>query len=499
MERPPFDSEESDFGTLDYDVGLDPDLVGKFTEEEVDDYIQSFYSSEEVSPNHVSSMHLSTPVVSSFVSNQSDNCHVHHHVPHSKQGDDDQHPLVTGDDIYQQCVHDSLNQLRTLPRRIHPFTERDLMKFESSDNTPSMRCRIGKKVVAFHIFPWFQYQFIHFSLDRIRETLENQQKVDQIVEAMNFFWSRNYDDMDLLQLHQIYIQMENERDKKKNAVSRILDVYRIFKQYCDEMSIILNMKSSATPPPPSAPRSAPKIPTSHIDPLKSLDERVGNLENYVGINDHISPGPKRPRVGGDRACWWKIRKADYRSRVEWCTPGSVFGLYSDGVGPLRPKRSLSTWVQVVVYSAAPDTEEEHPNPQQYDRYVLVVMVSCPFVFHSPPSSDPNSITQIGEAPVLLRSNQIEKLKRLQSICHLYVNKEGEVNVRSIDKGPPTGGVVFGTTQWNENAPRDSVDGYPMFQGVRGVCAKISPATLPNASPSLISLLGCVTGSRSTST
>ena len=137
---------------------------------------------------------------------------------------------LTGCDLYQQCIQDSLNQLRTLPKRLRPFTETDLMKFETSENNlSSIRCRIGKRdVIPYQIFPWFQYQLIRFKLDRIRETLDNQQKVDQIVEAMNYFWSRNYDEMELLQLKQIYLQMENEREKKKNAVSRVLEVYRIF-------------------------------------------------------------------------------------------------------------------------------------------------------------------------------------------------------------------------------------------------------------------------------
>jgi hypothetical protein len=53
-----------------------------------------------------------------------------------------------------------------------------------------------------------------------------------------------------------------------------------------------------------------------------------------------------------------------------------------------------------------------------------------------------------------------------------VNQEGQVNVRAIDRDPPTGGTIFGMTEWNENAPRDPVDDCPMFQGVRGVCAKV---------------------------
>jgi hypothetical protein len=47
-----------------------------------------------------------------------------------------------------------------------------------------------------------------------------------------------------------------------------------------------------------------------------------------------------------------------------------------------------------------------------------------------------------------------------------------VRAMATDKSPPTGGMIFGTTRWNEAAPRDPVDGYPMFQGVRGVCVVI---------------------------
>lgn len=48
---------------------------------------------------------------------------------------------------------------------------------------------------------------------------------------------------------------------------------------------------------------------------------------------------------------------------------------------------------------------------------------------------------------------------------------GEVCVRSIDKAPPTGGMLFATTDWRDNAAR-VVGDYPVFQGVQGVCAKI---------------------------
>ena len=122
------------------------------------------------------------------------------------------------------------------------------------------------------------------------------------------------------------------------------------------------------------------------DSLQSLTKRVDKLEEYVGIGDSESVISKRSRGGGDRACWFKIRDADYPSRDEWCTPGSVFGLYADGVGPLRSKRDENDiYILIVVYSTAPDTEEEHPNPKQPDRYARVVMVGSRSPHPSPPS------------------------------------------------------------------------------------------------------------------
>ena len=123
-------------------------------------------------------------------------------------------------------------------------------------------------------------------------------------------------------------------------------------------------------------------PVDQNSPLQSLTKRVDKLEKYVGIGDFESAKLKRSR-GGDRACWFPIRAADYPSREEWCTPGGVFGFYSDGVGPLRSKKEqeIHNYVAIVVYSTDPDTVEEHPNPDQPDHYVRVVMVvTLPFSF-----------------------------------------------------------------------------------------------------------------------
>jgi hypothetical protein len=107
------------------------------------------------------------------------------------------------------------------------------------------------------------------------------------------------------------------------------------------------------------------------DSLHSLTKRVDKLEVFVGIENSEASRSKRSRGGGDRACWFRIREADYPTSEKWCIPGGVFGMYVDGVGPLRSRR---TYTQILVYSTAPDTLEEHPDPLRPDRYVRVVMV-----------------------------------------------------------------------------------------------------------------------------
>jgi hypothetical protein len=59
-----------------------------------------------------------------------------------------------------------------------------------------------------------------------------------------------------------------------------------------------------------------------------------------------------------------------------------------------------------------------------------------------------------------------------------VNRYGELCVRSISQGYPTGGIVFGIVQWNDYSVCDSVDGCPMFQGVRGVRVDLRAWTCP---------------------
>lgn len=257
-------------------------------------------------------------------------------------------------DIYHQCIHDSLDALRNLePRQLsNPFKQSELFKLEEKS-----RLRIGKGETKSHyrIFPWFQYRILVHEDDRFRETVKNKEEIPRILEAMNFFWSRRYSPQDLEKLGQVFLSVEEERDKKDNVFTRIIHVHRMF----------------TMPDVSSSP-----VATSD-DSLRNLTQRVDRLEEFVGIHDDSSPGLKRCRSseGGDRACWYKIRDADYPSRNHWCYPGAVFGLYSDGVGKLRPHRNYGPKMSsILVYSVSPDVTEQHPDPSHHDHYVRVVMV-----------------------------------------------------------------------------------------------------------------------------
>jgi hypothetical protein len=89
--------------------------------------------------------------------------------------------------------------------------------------------------------------------------------------------------------------------------------------------------------------------------------------------------------------------------------------------------------------------------------------------------------------VRLRDDHYRKLKRMNCICFVYVNHLAEVCIRKMDQEPPTGGVIFATTQWNDNSPLDE-QGFPLFQGVRGVCAKLVMNPTPSSPSSTDAVL-----------
>jgi hypothetical protein len=105
---------------------------------------------------------------------------------------------------------------------------------------------------------------------------------------------------------------------------------------------------------------------------------------------------------------------------------------------------------------------------------------------APPSpSSLSHLIQVGEAPVQLREDQYDKLRRWNCLCDIYVNHLGDVCIRKFERDPPHGGTVFAQTSWSRVQPQDK-QGYPIFQNTRGVCAKIVAPPLPVTPNSTIS-------------
>jgi hypothetical protein len=114
--------------------------------------------------------------------------------------------------------------------------------------------------------------------------------------------------------------------------------------------------------------------SSDIERLDQNQQIILNrLNSNAASSGIVSPSEsyaKKRKTGGDRAHYYLIRTADLKTKHLWCVPGGVFGLYADGVGPLRPVGRCG----IVVFSKCPDIVEVHPDPDHPDLYVLAVMV-----------------------------------------------------------------------------------------------------------------------------
>jgi hypothetical protein len=316
---------------------------------------------------------------------------------------------------FHYCVSWSIHLLRHLQPIGKVMTQDDLISCEK--NNPKRR-RVGsKKWKYFEIFPWV-LQYIKLQKPTsLRETIEDLE-VAQILQAMNYFWHRRLSELELVQLKEIFLRLGE--DDTKHLLSRIPEIYRFmtakgglstqsppltleFNEDWDGLNVGMGLdddylsfahsSSSSSQPNNSCLGNEGSGISGSFSPQHHLrqDERLDDLERRVEKLEQSKesekptdtssiPGSKRfraepagagPASGGDRARWLQIREADYPSREKWCTPGSVFGMYVDGVGPLRSRR---TYTQILVYSTAPDTLEEHPDPLRPDRYVRVVMV-----------------------------------------------------------------------------------------------------------------------------
>lgn len=340
------------------------------------------------------------------------------------------------DPNYHLCVEESINILRSQQQTNsvpningNMIMAKDFYS-ECWDKKGRLRIAIGKRQYEtyYKIFPWFAYDLmLRQNKDSFREGVPCDTG-PRLTEALNYFRNRSYNDDDLQQLRCYFLAFEQTFGKTIKVVSLILQLYHLcitpsssggnLDIACFIVSYSFNLGPiHVTVPSPSLNCAAldgdyyptsPSINDDTMSPLGSskksnsidledivdrvaclefkeeiqkselqgLKERMGRIEeiqnNGHDVNQHAI---KRPREGCDRANWVKIRPDDYPTKNEWCLPGRVFGLYGDGIGPLRSKKiGGPIWHDVRVYSAKPDIIEAHKDPGNPDQYAPVVMV-----------------------------------------------------------------------------------------------------------------------------
>jgi hypothetical protein len=259
---------------------------------------------------------------------------------------------IMSEEEWNNAIEKSLHAIQEIGPEMVTITTNHLSV--ESTNRYSVK---ASSLIFFHIFPWFYAQ------GKFRQTLKMSPSqgptIERVLEAVNYFYQcrgEHYTEAEIEFLEDYYQNMKIPVPSL--CLSTVIDVYLEFRRFRESKS---NEKAE---------------PGTAVTPgqFKELEKRVETLEGIVQSSaaSESQPGSKRSR-GGDRACWYPIRPCDLESCSEWCVPGGVFGLYSDGVGRLLP---IDACVRrsIVVYSTDPDTVEAHPAPENSD-HVLVVMVS----------------------------------------------------------------------------------------------------------------------------
>ncbi len=194
-------------------------------------------------------------------------------------------------------------------------------------------------------------------------------------------------------------------------------------------------------------------------------------------------GLKRVRVGHDRAYWSRLQPG--LTVGDWCAPGRVVGVFSDGLGP-----PLLWAMTIVVCASQPDTLGQLPE----DDVALdedtkkcgskIQGISCSsktsslmLIGEHGEYKDPRgkfvAVVAVGEVPVLLSLlSDVERFRSNDVNRYLCVDDLGRVVL-----WVPGGGMdhcrVFALAE-RQHTRFDSSDGLPMpFQRVRGVRALVS--------------------------
>jgi hypothetical protein len=234
------------------------------------------------------------------------------------------------------------------------------------------------------IFPWF------YSDLRYRQKLKQDEALGPtigfVVSCINFFISQGPSfSIEQLNFLRDYYVTKSPRPEPATCFTSIVELYHAFQVRFAPLSRA------------SAPDTLGTLTTEMEQLRVQVDQNthnIGELSHHHNLLLHhlnrisnastassaTSPAassleepPRKRKAGdqsGDRASYFRIRTADLKTKHLWCVPGGVFGLYADGVGPLRPVGHCG----IVVFSTCPDVEEPHPDPDHPDLYVRVVMV-----------------------------------------------------------------------------------------------------------------------------
>ena len=353
-------AEETD---REYDA---PDALGEFSLEALDDISPEDFDSLLVSSQGI--VPLSSPEL---------------------QNNEDEDEIQRREQWNNHCVASlqflfELNQQRSTTASIRHFG------VHNGNRYTALKASLSYLI----IFPWFRYQG---EKTRFRQTLAVNESsgptIGTIVDAINYFLQRPspYSIEELHFLTEYY--RVNGCPSQSVCFTEIQKIYLTFKGQFQQI-----------PPPlaPVLPEPSQVVTLSqqmnqlqvqsdtHSQDIQYLRGDMQMLKNELGemnrtlassfsssTSSVISTSPemisKKRKHSGDRATYYLIREADRKTKKDWCIPGGVFGLYADGVGPLRPLGRC----RIVVYSTLPDIEEPHPDPAHPDRYVRIVMVRDP--------------------------------------------------------------------------------------------------------------------------
>jgi len=287
-------------------------------------------------------------------------------------------------------------------------------------------------IKCFEIFPWF-----HLPSDtkRFRQNISQSGDMANIMQALKYFWTEDFSDENFNDLNRCFRNIMKKGEKVKFLTS-----------IRDARVVMVSCMSSNTTN--QSLESVQEVVADHGRRLDSVEGRLNDIEDGASAFENSS---KRPRRGGDRAQFMRVRPRCRENMQCWCTPGRVFGIYTDGIGPLLPSSTTFRRHQlsgVVVYSTCPDIIEDHVDPNISDDYVPVVMV--------------------GKASVVLDNpkDYVTLLQNCDSAFDVYVNERGKVRLKRLNSQWKCGEVRFGRVEADSNTCFDE-NGLPWFQGVKG--------------------------------